>query len=190
MPAKKPKKKFAKLPRSSWDETFMMMALVMAKRTACRHHKIASIFVDEEHKIIASGYNGPTIGDLHCNEVGCAKIEGDPKTGELRRCRGAHSEINAIMNASNPANLKGSTLYITGSPCYDCMKAMNNLGVARIIYYQEYTRIKDGKAGIEREFFEVHDLCRRRKIKLEKFKGNLGFFKDVLTSEYGNSCVC
>src|SRR3989338_3061220 len=99
---KKKRKKIKILPRPNWDETFMMMAKVMSERTACRNHKVASIFVDEDHKIVATGYNGPTVGDVHCNEVGCAKIDGDPITGKLKRCRGAHSEINAIMNAGNP----------------------------------------------------------------------------------------
>lgn len=183
------KKKIEKLKRAQPDETFMTMALVMSKRTACRYHSIASIFVNEDNKIVATGYNGPTRGDMHCNEAGCAKVDGDPKTGKLRRCRGAHSEINAIMNAGNPAKLKESTLYITGSPCYDCMKALNNVGVKRIVYYQEYTRIKDGKNGIESEFWEVEDLCKRRGIKLEKFKGDIGQFAEVLDKgkNFGNS---
>ncbi len=173
-------KKVKKLPRSSWDETFMMMAKIMAQRTACRHHKVAAIFVDENHKIVATGYNGPTIGDIHCNEVGCAKIDGDPVTGKLKRCRGAHSEINAIMNAGNPMRLRNSTLYATGSPCYDCMKALNNLGVKRIVYYAEYSRIQDGGKGNRIREDEVWELAKKRKIKLEKFKGNLDFFKNTL----------
>lgn len=177
--AKKKTTKIKKFSRPDWDETFMMMAKIMAQRTACRHHKVASIFVDENHKIVATGYNGPTIGDIHCNEVGCAKIDGDPITGKLKRCRGAHSEINAIMNAGNPMRLKNSTLYVTGSPCYDCMKSLNNLGVKRIVYYEEYARIKDGGKGRIRED-EVWELAKKRKIKLEKFKSNLDFFKDTL----------
>ena len=173
--------KIKKLPRPSWDETFMAIALTLARRVSSRHHKIASVFVDEDNKIVATGYNGPSRGDMHCNEIGCAKIDGDPKTERLRRCRGAHSEINAIMNAGNPMKLKNSTLYITGTPCYDCMKALNNVGVKRIVYFKEYIRIKDGNKGVEREFFETKDLCRRCGIKIEKFKGKLDLFKDVIS---------
>lgn len=189
MIAKKSRKKIEKLPRPSWDETFMMMAKVMAQRTACRHHKIASVFVDEDHKIVATGYNGPTVGDVHCNEVGCAKIDGDPVTGKLKRCRGAHSEINAIMNAGNPMRLKNSTLYVTSSPCYDCMKSLNNLGVKRIVYYEEYARIKDGGKGRVRED-EVWELAKKRKIKLEKFKGTLSFFKNTLSEVSVGNATC
>lgn len=181
-------KKIIKTSRPVWDETFMMMAIVMAKRASCRYHAIASVFVDEEHKIVATGYNGPTVGDLHCLEVGCAKIDGDPITKQLRRCRGAHSEINAIMNAGNPAKLKNSTLYVTGSPCYDCMKALNNVGVKRIVYFAPYVRIKDGNTGIEDEFWEVEDLCRRRGIVIEQFAGNLDLFQDILVKKTEACC--
>jgi dCMP deaminase len=184
------KKNIQKLPRPSWDETFMALALTLSKRVSCRHHKIASIFVDEDHRIVATGYNGPSAGDLHCHEVGCAKIDGDPKTGKLRRCRGAHSEINAIMNAGNPLRLKNSTLYVTGTPCYDCMKSLNNVGVKRIVYFNEYIRIKDGNTGHEHEFVETKDLCRRAGIKIEKFKGKLGVFKNVIEEAISENCAC
>lgn len=168
----------------------MALALILARRTSCRHHKIASIFVDEDNRIVATGYNGPTRGDVHCNEVGCAKINGDPKTGELRRCRGAHSEINGIMNAGNPMRIKNSTLYITSTPCYDCMKALNNVGVKRIVYLKEYMRIKAGNKGTENENGEVRDLCKRRGIKIEKFKGKLDMFRDVVEKAFSENCAC
>lgn len=182
-------KKVIKTARPSWDETFMMMAVILSKRAACKYHEIASVFVDEDHKIVATGYNGPTVGDLHCLEVGCAKVDGDPATKQLRRCRGAHSEINAIMNAGNPTKLKNSTLYVTGSPCYDCMKSLNNVGVKRIVFYEEYKRMKDGNTGEERELDEVEDLCKRRGIVLEKFSGNLDLFKPALEKSE-HTCDC
>ncbi len=171
-------KKVIKHTRPDWDETFMMLAKILAKRAACRYHEIASVFVDEDHRIVATGYNGPSRGDSHCLEVGCAKVDGDPVTKELKRCRGAHSEINAIMNAGNPTRLKNSTLYVTSSPCYDCMKALNNLGVKRIVYFEEYERVKAGNTGTEKEN-EVKELANKRGIILEKFSGNLENFKNT-----------
>jgi len=167
-----PKKKltFKKTKRLSWDEFFMEIALTSAKRTACIWHKIASVFVDKDHRIISIGYNGPSTGDYHCNEVGCAKVHGNPETGEIRRCRGAHAEINAIINAGDTTRLKGATLYNSILPCYDCMKALNNLGVKRIVYYEVYKRVLDGEGGKRKEDGpEVLDLARRRSIIVEKF---------------------
>lgn len=156
--------------RLSWDELFMEIAQVVSKRSACLFHKIASVFVDENHRIISIGYNGPSTGDVHCNEVGCAKVHGNPITGELNKCRGAHSEMNAIINGDSTRRYKNSTLYITVFPCRDCMKIINNLGVKRIVYYEEYLRILDGSDGTKSTpEMEAWELAGRRGIKLDKY---------------------
>ncbi len=173
---KKQAKSFKK-SRPTWDETFLMLTKILGKRSSCKWHEIASVFVDEDHKIVAMGYNGPSVGDVHCFEVGCAKIDGDPKTGKIKRCRGAHSEINAIMNAGNPNKLKNAVLYVGVMPCYDCMKALNNVGVKRIVYLEEYERIKDGNKGTEKEI-EAKELADKRGIILEKFSGDLSAFNN------------
>lgn len=162
---------FVKEERLPWDDFFMEVALSTAKRTACIFHKVASVFVDTNNRIISLGYNGPSKGDFHCNEVGCAKVHGDPVTGECKRCRGAHSEINGIINAGDSKRLRGSTLYITLFPCYDCMKALNNVGIARIVYFAEYERILDGSDGTKKVSEpEAFELAKKRGILLEKFQ--------------------
>lgn len=165
------KKEFQKIDRISWDDFFMEIAVAASKRTACLFHKVASVFVDSNNRIVSIGYNGPSTGDRHCNEVGCAKVHGDPVTGEIKRCRGAHSEINAIINSGDTERLKNSTLYITVFPCYDCMKALANVGVERIVYGKEYLRILDGSDGTkEVAEIEAWELAGRRNIKLEKYQ--------------------
>ena len=165
------KPKFDAQERISWDDFFMEMALTASKRTACIFHKVASVFVDSNHKILSFGYNGPSMGDRHCNEVGCAKVHGDPIDGGIKRCRGVHSEINGMINSGDASRLKDSTLYITTFPCYDCMKALNNVGVKRIVYYKEYLRILDGSDGTKKVAeMEAWELAGRRNIKLEKYQ--------------------
>ncbi|MEI8143424.1 MAG: dCMP deaminase family protein [Candidatus Berkelbacteria bacterium] len=165
----------SKQGRISWDEFFMRMAVTAASRTACLLVKAGSVFVDEDHRVVSIGYNGPTAGDYHCNEVGCAKIHGDPVTGELQRCRGAHGEMNAIVNSGNTERLKNSTLYVTAFPCWDCMKVLNNLGVRRIVYLQDYARTIEGSKGEVKVIEdEARELAGRRGIAIEKFRGNLG----------------
>lgn len=171
MPQAEGKKFSQKIKRMAWDEFFMRIALTAANRTACLLVKAASVFVDNDHKILSIGYNGPSTGDYHGTEVGCAKIHGDPITGEIRRCRGVHSEVNAIINAGDTRRLKGSTLYITVFPCYDCMKVLNNVGVKRIAYYHEYLRTKDGTGGkIKHPEPEARELAIRRGIICEQFR--------------------
>lgn len=159
--------------RISWDEFFMTMAEAASKRSACifPHYHVGAVFVDEDHRIISIGYSGPSRGDINCVEEGyCLKIDGVPKTKKIKRCNGAHAEINAIINCGDTNRLKGSTLYITLFPCYDCMKALNNAGVKRIVYARDYVRLLDGQLGAKETEPEAVELAKKRKIKLEKYR--------------------
>lgn len=182
-----PKLKQAKTSRLSWDEFFMNMAILAAKRTACRYVEAGAVFVDKHHRIISVGYNGPTEGDYHCIDVGCAKVDGDPQTKELKRCRGAHAEMNGIMNAVDTSRLRGATLYSATFPCYDCMKSLNNAGVKEIVYFEEYIRIKDGGKGTEKEN-EARELAEKRGIKIQKYGGKV--YINCIRSEKSQNCEC
>ena len=130
-----------KRTRLSWDQLFMGMAAMLGQRTSCLHYQIGCVFVDDLHRIVTVGYNGSPRGDVNCLEIGCAKLEVNPATGRAGRCRGAHSEINAIINCVHPERLRGSTLYVTHSPCHACMKALVQTGVRTILYQDEYLRL-------------------------------------------------
>lgn len=164
-----------RLTRLSWDETFMNMALIAAERSACRYHATSTIIVDENKRVVSIGYSGPTVGDLHCIEVGCAKIDGDPITKKLRRCRGAHAEINAIINAQDTARLRGATAYSCLMPCFDCMKAFNNAGIKEIVYHKIYQRIQTGGEKFEEED-EAMELAKNRNMVVRKYEGKIFAF--------------
>ena len=179
----KPRPEFKKESRISWDEFYMQIACTATERIACIYHKVAAVFVDDLNRTIAIGYNGPTRGDIHCNEVGCVKVHGDPITGEIKRCNGIHAEINAIINSGDVNQLRGSTLYITLFPCYDCMKALNNLGIKKIIYLNEYLRVADGSDGTaEIAEPEARELAIKRGIICEQFRPD----KDSKINSYIN----
>ena len=166
------KLKDPKTSRLSWDEFFMNMAILAAKRAACRYHECGAVYVDKYKRVISVGYNGPTEGDYHCIDVGCAKVDGDPQTKELKRCRGAHAEMNGIANAIDTKRLRGATLYSATFPCYDCMKSLNNVGIKEIIYFEEYLRIKKSGKETEKEN-EARELADKRSIKIRKYDGKI-----------------
>ncbi|NTU66437.1 MAG: cytidine deaminase [Candidatus Moranbacteria bacterium] len=165
-------KKKMKSTRLGWDETFMNMAIVLTRRVSCQVVKTAAVYVDADHRVVSLGYNGPVKGGYNCDEVGCAKIDGNPKTGKLERCRGAHAEMNGIINAVDPRALKGATLYSVKFPCFDCMKALANAGIKEIVYYEKYLRTQTGGEKFEEET-EAEDLAKMKKIKIRKFEGNV-----------------
>ena len=155
--------------RPSWDDLFMSIANSAASRSACIHYSIGAVFVDENHRIISIGYNGPSSCDINCSEAGyCVKIDGDPITGKIKRCNGAHAEMNAIVNCGNTMRLSGSTLYTSVFPCYDCMKVLNNAGIKKIIYAENYQRLIDGKKGEKEVEAEALELAIKRGIICEQ----------------------
>jgi len=176
--------------RYNWDETFMNMAIILTKRVPCTVVKTAAVFVDDKKRVISLGYNGSVRGDYNGTEVGCAKIDGNPITGKIERCRGVHAEINGIFNSMNTGRLEGSTLYTIKYPCYDCMKALVAVGVKEIVYYEKYLRAQTGGEKFEEET-EAEDLAKKMKIKIKKYKGRICCEpEESLDSHLHKKCKC
>lgn len=148
------------MPRIGWDELFMGVVDLYAKRSVCKHYPAGVIFV-RDNRILAAGYSGPPKGEVHCNEVGCAKEDenGNKLPSESGLCRGAHAELNAVMNANvEGVILTGATVYCTFSPCPGCAKSLSNLGIKEFVYKIPYEDLK-----------RPADLFRRRGILLRHF---------------------
>jgi dCMP deaminase len=52
--------------RPSYDEYFMEMAHVIAKRSTCMRRNVGAILVKDKH-ILTTGYNGAPKGLKHCS---------------------------------------------------------------------------------------------------------------------------
>ena len=125
--------------RPSYDEYFMEMAHVVAKRSTCLRRKVGAILVKDKH-ILSTGYNGAPKGLKHCSEVGCLREKLDIPSGERHElCRGLHAEQNAIIQAAVfGISIKNSILYCTNTPCIVCVKMLINAGVNEIVYSGDY----------------------------------------------------
>jgi len=125
--------------RPSYDEYFMEMAHVVAKRSTCLRRKVGAILVKDKH-ILSTGYNGAPKGMDHCSETGCLREHMNIPSGERHElCRGLHAEQNVIIQAAVfGTSIKGSTLYCTYTPCVVCVKMLINAGVLEIIYAGDY----------------------------------------------------
>lgn len=159
--------------RLTWDELWMMHARAYALRSSCVQYKIGVVFV-RDNCYLSGGYNGPPRGEENCSEVGCAKLNkfGNKLPAGSGRCRGAHAEMNAIVNfgrEGGTGKLKDSTMFCTFTPCLDCAKHLRNLGIKEIVYEEKYNEV-EGKEAIRK--------LKQGGIKLRRFK--LG--KDALES--------
>lgn len=129
--------------RPSWDDYFMNMTELVAKRGTCTRKRLGAVLV-RDRRVIATGYNGSPPGHPHCDDVGCfvvpttQKIEGKEITKD--HCiRTLHAELNAILQcALHGVEAKGSTLYVMYNPCYYCAKTIIASGIARVVYKNDY----------------------------------------------------
>lgn len=126
--------------RPSWDEYFMQMAELTAKRSTCLRRQVGAIIVKDKH-IIATGYNGAPKGLPHCDELGGCYREklGIPSGERHELCRALHAEQNAIIQAATLGqSIEGATIYVTHQPCIICAKMIINAGITRIVVRSGY----------------------------------------------------
>ncbi|MGE5508776.1 MAG: deoxycytidylate deaminase [Chitinophagales bacterium] len=125
--------------RPSWDQYFMEIADLVARRSTCLRRQVGAVVVKEKH-ILATGYNGAPAGLKHCSEVGCLRERLSVPSGERHElCRAIHAEQNAIVQAAQHGTaLKGGTIYVTHQPCALCSKILINAGITRIVFAGEY----------------------------------------------------
>ena len=127
--------------RPSWDEYFMEMAVLTAKRSTCLRRNVGAVIVKDRH-IVATGYNGAPRGLEHCGdrEGGCLRQQlGIPSGEKHELCRALHAEQNAIIQAAKVGvSTEGATIYITLQPCVICAKMLVNAGITRIVHRGEY----------------------------------------------------
>ena len=125
--------------RPSWDQYFMEIAHLVAKRSTCLRRQIGAVLVRNKH-ILSTGYNGAPSGVEHCLDVGCLREKlGIPSGQQQEICRGIHAEQNAIIQAAlHGVSTEGATLYCTNQPCTLCAKMLINAGIQGIIYEGEY----------------------------------------------------
>lgn len=149
------------MERPSWDEYFMDIASLVAKRSTCMRRRVGAVMVKQKN-ILTTGYNGTPSGITHCDVTGCLREQLNVPSGERHElCRGLHAEQNAIIQAArHGVNISDSTLYCTNSPCIICTKMLINAGIRKIIYLEGYSDKLSmemlEEAGIEtRPFAEV-----------------------------------
>ena len=116
----------------TWDEYFMGLALLSAKRSKDPRTQVGACIVDKDKRIVSLGYNGFPTG---CSDQMFPwKREGTPL--ETKYMYVVHAEMNAILNTRG-RNLEGTTLYVTLFPCNECAKAIIQAGIKKVIYLSD-----------------------------------------------------
>lgn len=116
----------------SWDEYFMGVALLSAKRSKDPSTQVGACIVNTRNKIVGAGYNGLPIG-----------CEDDhfpwEKEGEFLDTKYpyiCHAELNAILNNIG-MDLQGCKIYTALFPCNECAKAIIQSGITEVIFLSD-----------------------------------------------------
>ncbi|HMA68047.1 MAG TPA: cytidine/deoxycytidylate deaminase family protein [Desulfosalsimonadaceae bacterium] len=125
--------------RPTWNQYFMEIAALVAKRSTCLRRAVGAVIVKDK-RILATGYNGAPSGIRHCEELGCLREQMQVASGERHElCRGIHAEQNAIIQAAyHGVPICGADLYCTNLPCSICTKMLINAGIQTIYYRSGY----------------------------------------------------
>lgn len=114
----------------SWDEYFMGVALLAARRSKDPSTQVGACIVSQDNIIISTGYNGLPNG-CSDDEFSWAR-EGE----QTKYPYVVHAELNAILN-SNGRDLRGSRIYVALFPCNECAKAIIQSGIRQVIYLSD-----------------------------------------------------
>lgn len=117
----------------SWDEYFMLQAMMASFKSKDPVTKVGSVFVDENNHQITMGYNGFVAG-IDEEKLPWGKDKSQPlehqKYGYV-----VHSEANAILHS--PRSLVNSKCYVTLFPCNECAKLLASARVKEVIYLSD-----------------------------------------------------
>ncbi len=116
----------------SWDEYFMGIALLSAKRSKDPSTQVGACIVNKAHKIVSVGYNGMPTG---CSDDAFPwDREGDLLDTKYPYV--CHAELNAILNNIG-FSLQDCTIYVPLFPCNECAKAIIQSGIREIVYISD-----------------------------------------------------
>jgi dCMP deaminase len=136
----------ANLNRPDWDEIWMSMASLIAKRSIDPQFPVGAVIVTSDNQqVLSLGYNGMEKGGT--NEL---------DSHERGQGGAIHAENNALIKLDYN-NSKQKKMYVTLSPCKHCCRLIVNANVNEVIYFNDYR----DQAGLE--------ILKRAGIKVRKF---------------------
>ena len=148
----------------SWDEYFMGVALLSAKRSKDPATQVGACVVNDDKRIIGIGYNGFPRG---CSDEVFPWGKTDKNYLNTKYPYVVHAEANAILNSSS--SLKGATIYVTLFPCNACAKLLIQSGISKIVYMSDKHANTDSNLASKR----MLDAAGIKYEKMDEFEVNL-----------------
>ena len=150
----------------SWDEYFMSVAMLSAMRSKDPNTQVGACIVNQDRKIVGTGYNGFPIG-CSDDELPWGR-EGNPlQTKYPFVC---HADLNAILNSIS-RDLRGCTLYVVMFPCNECAKAIIQSGIKEVIYrdnkYPDSDSVKASAMMLKQAGVKLRQLVLNKTLEIK-----------------------
>ena len=126
----------------SWDDYFMGVAFLSGMRSKDPSTQVGACIVNEENRIVATGYNGMPNGCSDDDLSWARDRTKYPSQLDRKYPYVCHAEMNAIVN-KNSASIKNCSIYVSLFPCNECAKLIIQSGIKQIYYYSDKHNYKD-----------------------------------------------
>ena len=160
----------------SWDEYFMLQAMLASYKSKDPNTKVGCVFVDKFNHQITMGYNGAIAG-IDESQIPWGNDRSVPmefqKYGYV-----IHSEANAITHRN--ASLEGSRGYVTLFPCNECAKLIASQRVGEIVYLSDKYR-DTAEIRIAKRIFDLSGVkYRQLEISENRVKSLCDYLSSML----------
>jgi dCMP deaminase len=124
--------------RPSWDDWGLAIAQAVSIRADCSRRQVGAVLVSEDHRIVATGYNGSAPGQLGCLTNGaCPRAHSNVEPGSsydtgAGTCIALHAEQNCLLRA-DWGELKNAVMYVTCDPCEGCWRMIRGTPILRVV---------------------------------------------------------
>lgn len=160
----------------SWDEYFILQAVMASFKSKDPATKVGCVFVDQNNHQLTMGYNGFVAG-IDESKLPWGKDKSQPlehqKYGYV-----VHSEANAILHS--PTSLEHSRCYVTLFPCHECAKLLASSKVKEVIYVSDKHQGTESNT-IAKKIFDLANIKYRQLVPSKELIGKM-------SEHFLNSC--
>lgn len=150
----------------------MGMAWMWASMSKDPSTQVGAIIVGADNSPLGEGYNGPP-ASIDDKEIDWSRPNKYPFV--------RHAERNAISHSIG--SVKGATLFVTGSPCPDCMLEIVTKGISKVVYHQ-HKPDRSSMLSRQDEWEDTTRIAELGRCRLEAYKGNINWLRDWTSSMY------
>lgn len=133
--------KMLTIEREDKNGYYLSVAMQIATGSSCPEGKQHGTVAVKHNRIVSTGYNGPSAGQVHCSPCHLDEYKRKHRgKKDFSVCPAVHSEINCIITAAMiGTSLAGAIFYVTKRPCKDCLKALQNMQLEGVVYMDDTT---------------------------------------------------